>query len=38
MDRERSRELLWGRRYLMVRPDHFCLAYVINLVRSWSEE
>jgi N-dimethylarginine dimethylaminohydrolase len=30
MDREWSRELLWGRRYLMVRPDHFRLAYAIN--------
>lgn len=30
MDRERSGELLWGRRYLMVRPDHFRVAYAIN--------
>jgi N-dimethylarginine dimethylaminohydrolase len=30
MDREGSRELLWGRRYLMVRPDRFRLAYAIN--------
>jgi N-dimethylarginine dimethylaminohydrolase len=30
MDREGSGELLWGRRYLMVRPDRFRLAYAIN--------
>jgi N-dimethylarginine dimethylaminohydrolase len=30
MDRVRSGELLWGRRYLMVRPDHFRVAYAIN--------
>jgi N-dimethylarginine dimethylaminohydrolase len=38
MDRKRSRELPWGRRYLMVRPDHFRVAYAINPYMSMDEQ